>query len=264
MLLAAALLFSPGLKDDPAQLLATFTEEFILITPGEGGFPRTYSMGSDREGAPEKPVHEVSLAAPFRIGRFEVPQNLWEAVMGENPSRWKGRRNSVEQVSFDQAADFCLKVTDRLRSAKLIGPHQIVRLPSEAEWEYIARAGTTTRYSFGDDPTSLGEYAWFTQNAAGNDPPVGAKKANPWKLFDVHGYVWEWCQDVWHGSYEGAPRDGSAWTAGGEAGRRVMRGGSWKDSAEQLTSSIRRSEEAKFKDDAVGLRCVLTEPEKNR
>src|SRR5262249_19488033 len=110
-----------------------------------------------------------------------------------------------------------------------------------------------------DDAKDLDAYAWYTGNAAGNDPPVGAKKPNAWKLYDVHGYLWEWCADVWHDSYDGAPADGSAWTTGGDATRRVLRGGSWKDKPASLTSSFRRGEPKELKDDAVGLRCVLAE-----
>src|SRR5690606_4735501 len=115
----------------------------------------------------------------------------------------------------------------------------LVRLPTEAEWEYAARAGTTTSYSFGDDPMKLGDYAWFSGNAAGNDPPVGAKLPNPWGLYDMHGYLWEWCADVGHGNYAVAPTNGSAWTSGGDSTQRVIRGGSWKDPASTLRSAAR-------------------------
>lgn len=237
---AVLLLASPAQETD---VLKVFREEFVDIAPGK----------FLREGS------EVRIPTAFRIAKYEVPQNLWEAVMGANPSKWKGKRNSVEMVSFQDAADFCAKATARMRAAKLIEETQVIRLPSEAEWEYCARAGTSTAYSFGDDPKELDDYAWHTGNATGNDPPVGAKKPNAWKLYDVHGYLWEWCADVWHDTYEGAPADGSAWTAGGDASKRVLRGGSWKDKAAMLTSSYRRAAAAELKDDAVGLRCVLAE-----
>lgn len=251
--LPAILLLGQDPPPETAKLLKAFREEFVAITPGQKGFPAAFEMGS----ASERPVHKVTLADSFHVARYEVPQNLWEAVMGKNPSRWKGRRNSVEMLSWDEAVEFCKKVTELLRKSKLIGEDEGVRLPSEAEWEYVARAGTTTAYSFGDDPKDLGDFAWYTGNAAGNDPPVGAKKPNPWNLYDIHGYLWEWCADVWHETYEGAPADGSAWTEGGDPKRRVLRGGSWKDKAPLLTSSYRRAAAADLKDDAVGLRCVL-------
>jgi len=180
----------------------------------------------------EAPGREVAVGA-FQIGKYEVPQNLWASVMGGNPSRWTGKRNSVEMLSYDDAGRFCGKVTELLRAARLIEADQVVRLPTEAEWESAARAGTKTKYSFGDEAAELGAYGWFHGNAAGNDPPVGAKKPNPWGLYDVHGYLWEWC-------------DGH-----------VIRGGSWKDDADQLASSSRKEVAADLKDDAVGLRCVL-------
>ncbi|MEX0711608.1 MAG: SUMF1/EgtB/PvdO family nonheme iron enzyme [Pirellulales bacterium] len=242
------------------QLLRTFRDEFVSIAPGEGIFPARFTMGSDEGPEASRPAHPVAPARPFAMARYEVPQNLWESVMGSNPSRWKGPRNSVEMVSFNEAVDFCAKATQLMRQADLIGPGQVVRLPSEAEWEYAARAGTVTRYSFGDDPAMLGEHAWFTGNAAGNDPPVGAKKPNAWGLYDVHGYLWEWCADPWHDNYQEAPADGSVWSTGGDDARRVLRGGSWKDPAEMLTGAFRRPAARDHKDDAVGLRCVLVEP----
>jgi formylglycine-generating enzyme required for sulfatase activity len=249
----------PTEADVRLQLLRTFRDEFVSITPGEGDFPARFTMGSDAGPETSRPAHAVVPASRFAMARFEVPQNLWEAVMGGNPSRWKGPRNSVEMVSFDDAVDFCAKATRLMRQADLIGPGQVVRLPSEAEWEYAARAGTVTRYSFGDDAGMLGEHAWFTGNAAGNDPPVGAKKPNPWNLYDIHGYLWEWCGDPWHDNYQEAPADGSVWSAGGDDARRVLRGGSWKDPAEMLTSAFRRPEARGHKDAAVGLRCVLAD-----
>ncbi|HEV3027639.1 MAG TPA: formylglycine-generating enzyme family protein [Planctomycetota bacterium] len=219
----AVLLLAPAPAQEPAALLRTFREEFVPIPAG------TFQIGD----APGRPV---TLAA-FQIGKYEVPQNLWTSVMGQNPSRWTGKRNSVEMLSFDDAVGFCRKATELLRAAKLIEADQAVRLPTEAEWEYAARAGTKTKYSFGDDAKELDAYGWFHGNAAGNDPPVGAKKPNPWGLYDVHGYLWEWC-------------DGH-----------VIRGGSWKDDADALASSSRKEVAADLKDDAVGLRCVLA-PEK--
>ncbi|MBL9123551.1 MAG: formylglycine-generating enzyme family protein [Planctomycetaceae bacterium] len=244
---------------DPAerQLLETFRQEFIAITPGQGAFPQDFMQGRADGAEAERPPRRVRLTAPFAIARYEVPQNLWQGVMGSNPSRWQGPRNSVEMTSWHECQDFCRRATALLRREKLIEPDEEVRLPTEAEWEYCARAGTTTEYSFGDDVARLDEHAWHTGNAAGNDPPVGAKRPNAWGLYDVHGYLAEWCADDWHDDYTGAPVEASAWLGGGDAQRAPLRGGSWKDAAPALTSSHRRPADKDLRDDAVGLRCVL-------
>lgn len=244
---------------DQAALLKTFRGEFVEITPGQGKFPAKFTMGrTPGRSVAEQPAHDVTMSKSFFIAKYEVPQNLWQSVMGNNPSRWKGPRNSVEMLTHAEAIEFCRKATELLLAAKLIEADQVVRLPTEAEWEYCARAGTTTTYSFGDAVSDLGVYGWFTGNAAGNDPPVGAKKPNPWGLYDMHGYLWEWCADPWHANYEGAPTDGSVWSKDGDAKRFVVRSGSWKDPAESLSSSFRVGLPADKLDDAVGLRCVLS------
>ena len=231
--LLALAIFLADPTPQQVQLLRTFKDEFILITPGKGKFRTTFQLG-------DNPKAEMREA--FFVAKYEVPQNLWEAVMGSNPSRWKGPRNSVEMLSLVDAREFCAKATELMRSAGLINKTQVVQLPTEAEWEYAARAGTTSKYSFGHDESQLGDYGWFTGNAKGNDPPVGAKKPNPWGLFDVHGYLWEWTDE----------------RAAREPQTAVIRGGSWKDPAADLASGSRRVVERTLRDDAVGLRCVLT------
>jgi gluconolactonase len=205
---------------EQVKLLKVFREEFVAIAPRDGNLK------------------------PYSIAKYEVPQNLWQAVMGSNPSRWKGPRNSVEMLSLEEARRFCREATSLMQAAQLIGAGQTVRLPTEVEWEYAVRAGSTTKYSFGDDAARLGEYGWFNGNAAGNDPAVGAKKPNPWGLYDVHGYLWEWAE--------------STSPDARHATRGVVRGGSWKDKAEELVSGSRHVVDANLRDDAVGLRCVLS------
>jgi len=112
------------------------------------------------------------------------------------------------------------------------------RPPSEAEWEYACRAGTTTRYSFGDSESKLGDYAWYRENSGDKTHPVGKKNPNPYGLYDMHGNVYDWVQDKWHSNYNGAPTDGSAWGSGDGAGR-VIRGGSWNFNARYCRSSDR-------------------------
>lgn len=258
---AALLLASLGADPTPAQLelLKVFRSEFVPLTPGEGKFPAEFSVGRAQGGSDaERPVAKIKLSQPFAMAKYEVPQNLWEALMGGNPSRWKGKRNSVEMMTYDESVQFCQRATALMRAAKLIEADDEIRLPSEAEWEYAARAGTTTVYAFGDDVEQLGKYAWFTGNAAGNDPPVGAKEPNAWGLYDMHGYLWEFCADEWRATLEGIPQDGQARPVSGDApATRVLRSGSWKDKADSLTSTARRPAPAALRDDAVGLRCVL-------
>ncbi len=263
----AFVLAQDALSDRHVELLKTFASEFVEITPGKGQFPKSFKMGSENGAENEKPVREVTLKQDFAMAKYEVPQNLYQAVMGQNPSKWKGPRNSVELFDFNEATDFCKRITAQMRQAKLLGEDEVIRLPSEAEWEYCCRAGTTTRYSFGDEAqaegdvapkaTKLNAYGWHTGNAAGNDPPVGALKPNAWGLYDFHGYLWEFVADDWHDTYQGAPSDGAAWQSDArEPVLRVIRSGSWRERFEQLTSSARRAVPVGFKRDDLGLRCV--------
>ena len=257
----------PGEKPAPAQILKTFREEFVAITPGKGAFPQSFEMGSAEGNGSEQPRHTVRFDYEFQISKYEVPQNLYEAVMVKNPSVWGGPRNSVEMVTFRDAEAFCAKATRLLREAKLIAENEIVRLPSEAEWEYCCRAATSTAYYFGDEARAEGDqgvkasrldpFAWHTGNAAGNDPPVGALKPNAWGIYDMHGYLWEYVSDGWHADYRNAPRDGSSWQPNQRGLPRVIRGGSWRDSYKLLRSATRWSVPDHVRSDAIGFRCVL-------
>ena len=250
-----------------AEILKTFRDEFVPITPGRGKFPQSFEMGS-ADGAPsEQPRHPVQLASDFEMAKYEVPQNLYEAVTGKNPSVWGGPRNSVEMVTFRDAQAFCAKATLLLREADLIEKDEIIRLPSEAEWEYCCRAGTKSAYSFGESAQAendqgvkaavLDKYGWHTGNAAGNDPPVGALAPNAWGLYDMHGYLWEYVSDSWHPDYKKAPADGGSWEADRRDLPRVIRGGSWRDTFPLLQSSTRWSVPDHVRSDAIGFRCVL-------
>ena len=199
--------------------------KFIHIPAGE------FMMGSDEYGDGEIPVHEVNISKPFYLGTYPVTQCEWKMIMEDNPSEFKGDNLPVERVSWDDVQEFIRKLNAKEGTDKY-------RLPSEAEWEYAARSGTITRYSFGDDEGKLGEYAWYSSNSNCTTHPFGQKKPNSWGLYDMHGNVWEWVQDWYHSDYTGAPTDGSAWEKGGGSAR-VFRGGGWNGYARNCRSAIR-------------------------
>ncbi|MCI0392631.1 MAG: SUMF1/EgtB/PvdO family nonheme iron enzyme [Acidobacteria bacterium] len=200
--------------------------EMIYIAGGE------FSMGSnDYEN--EKPQHRVKLS-PFFIGKYQITQAQWKAVMGDNPSNWKGGDLPVEQVSWNDAVKFCEAISKRTGKT--------YRLPTEAEWEYACRAGSTTKCCFGDGEKSIGDYAWWYENSDGKIHPVGQKKPNAWGLYDMHGNVWEWCSD-WCGAgyYAECERQGAVADpqGPGTGSNRVNRGGGWGSSAVRCRSAVR-------------------------
>jgi formylglycine-generating enzyme required for sulfatase activity len=177
----------------------------------------TFTMGEGNETP-----HPVTLTKPFELGVYEVTQEQYEQVMKvPNRSKFKGPQNPVEKVSWDDAVEFCRKLSS-LPEEKAAG--YVYRLPTEAEWEYACRAGTQTAYNFGDSESELGDYAWYDKNAGGTTHPVGSKRPNAWGLYDMHGNVYEWCQD-WYGSYPSGSVTDPTGAASGSY--RVLRGGSW-------------------------------------
>ena len=199
--------------------------DLVLISPGK------FMMGSpagEKDRSNDETQHEVTLSKPFYIGKYAVTQEQYEKVMGANPSNFKGAKNPVETVSWDDAQDFCKKLS--ATSGKT------VRLPTEAEREYACRAGSTTAFCFGDNENGLADYAWYASNSDSKTHPVGEKKPNAWGLYDMHGNVFEWCQD-WYGDYPaGAATDpqGAAQGAG-----RVLRGGCWGVAPRYCRSAFR-------------------------
>jgi formylglycine-generating enzyme required for sulfatase activity len=176
----------------------------------------------------------VTISQVFYMGKYEVTQAQYQAVMGTNPSRFKDPDKPVEKVSRNDAVAFCQTL-----SAK---SGRSIRLPSEAEWEYACKAdkgNVDAKYYFGDDENQLASYAWYDVNSGSSTRTVGTRTGNSFGLFDIYGNVWEWCQDVWHSDYTGAPTNGSAWTAGGDQTLRVLRGGSWHFNAYYCRSSVR-------------------------
>ena len=200
----------------------TVTMELMLLRPGR------FRMGSDDTPA-AMPPHNVTLSKAFFLGRREVTQEQWQAIMGAAPRGATGPKHPVTHVSWDDCQAFLTEFNKRVRGPKY-------RLPTEAEWEYACRAGTTTTCSFGDDAAQAAAYAWCRHNAGGAPHRVGAKKPNPWGLFDMHGNVWEWCRD-WYGPYRAANQVDPSGPARGE--QRVLRGGSWANSAAVCSSACR-------------------------
>ncbi|MEP7338530.1 MAG: formylglycine-generating enzyme family protein, partial [Acidobacteriota bacterium] len=218
--------------------------EMVYVSGGE------FLMGSEVDSS-EQPIHRV-IISPFFIGKFQITQSQWQAVMGKNPSRLKGDKLPVESVSWNDAVEFC----QRLSSAKKTD--RAYRLPTEAEWEYACRSGSTDKYCFGNDEDLLEQYAWYDKNSGSTTHQVGEKKANDFGLYDMHGNVWEWCEDVWHTDYTDSPTDGSAWLSGGDSGFRVLRGGSWVNYGYFCRSSLRNSLRPGDRDFYMGFRVVVS------
>ncbi len=204
-----------------------------------------FVMGEDALG--RGPMREVQVA-PFYMGAYEVTQAQWQAVMGFNPSEYQDPRRPVEQVTWLEVQTF-LEELNRLEGTNKY------RLPSEAEWEYAARAGSQGRYFFGVETGWLSRYAWF--GATNGSRPVGSKRPNPWGLYDVYGNVWEWVQECWHDDYTGAPDDSRVW-GGGDCSQRTLRGGGWSNGADYLGSTVRGSYRPRFEDVNNGFRVVMT------
>jgi formylglycine-generating enzyme required for sulfatase activity len=218
--------------------------EFVLVPAG------TFMMGSDNGGDDEKPVHEAYISKPFYLGKYEVTQGQWQAIMGNNPSRFRGDANlPVEQITWEDVQAFISKLNVRENRITY-------RLPTEAEWEYAARAGTTADYSFGDDPRLLGEYAWYAENAERRTHPVGQKKANAWGLHDMHGNVWEWVQDWYSKPYAAGTVTDPQGPAAGAI--RVYRGGSWITHARNCRVSYRNDQAPGGRVVYVGFRLLRT------
>jgi len=217
--------------------------QFVNISSG------TFSMGTDGTGTDEGPKHSVTITNSFHMGRFEITQKQWKAVMGENPSSAEGDDLPVEQVSWQDLQGFITAINN------LDSQHNF-RLPSEAEWEYCARAGSSSDYHFGDGSDGLGDYCWYSSNSERATHPVGQKLPNLWGLFDMYGNVNEWCQDDYHDSYNGAPTDGTAW-GDGSAPFRVFRGGSSIDLSQHCRSAVRNGDTPDTRLAFLGLRLVM-------
>ncbi|MCZ6871983.1 MAG: formylglycine-generating enzyme family protein [bacterium] len=214
--------------------------EFVLIPSG------TFQMGAGNQESDELPLHQVTISRPFYLGKYEVTQGQWKAVMGNNRSFFAGDENlPVESVWWSDVNAFIKKLN------KMEG-QDTYRLPTEAEWEYAARAGSTSSYSFGNDPQQLKRYAWYKDNSGAKTHPVGQLQPNAWGLFDIHGNVWEWVQD-WYGRYTSqAVKDPQGPSMGTH---RMRRGGGWNNFAKACRTTNRYSVVG-FRDDFIGFRLL--------
>jgi formylglycine-generating enzyme required for sulfatase activity len=225
------------------KLTSNISLEMVYIPGG------TFAMGSPKgEGrTSEKPQHEVTVPS-FYMGKYPITQAQYQQVMSKNPSKFKGDDRPVEMVSWDDAVEFCQRLS------KQTGKEY--RLPSEAEWEYACRAGTTTAFHFGETITDkLANY----NNNVGKTTAVGKYPPNAFGLYDMHGNVWEWCQDNWHDNYKNAPTDGSAWLSR-ISNTKVLRGGSWSSSPSYCRSASRNDYNPDNRDYSLGLRVVCVAP----
>jgi len=216
--------------------------EFVRIQPG------MFTMGcsvADSQCFPDGiPAHQVTVTNRFEMGKYEVMQGQWQAVMGANPSTFKGDNLPVENVSWNDTQDFLGKL-----NARKDGYHY--RLPTEAEWEYVARAG-----SKGDYPGSLDAIGWYSENSGSKTHPTGQKQPNAWGLYDMVGNVWEWVQDWYDANYyKNSPSSDPVGPTSGTS--RVQRGGSWRGVSGGYTRvSDRLSSSPSYWDNYIGFRCV--------
>ena len=241
---------------------------WLEMTHLKGG---SFDMGSNDPDSDEKPVHPVSVE-PFSIGSYEVTNAQYRQFLSNSgydgtsdadddylkhfrhdPTMPTSDTCPVVYVSWKNAKAFCEWLSRKT------GRH--FRLPTEAEWEYACRARIESRYSFGDSVTRLGDYAWFDHNSNNHTHPVGRKRPNAFGLFEMHGNVWEWCEDDWHDNYHGAPRNGKAWVDAPRGSSRVFRGGSWTDGAWVCRSAFRYRNIPAYTDSNVGFRVALSDRE---
>jgi len=227
--------------------------EMVKIPAGE------YMMGSpntDKDAPPsEKPQHRVRITRSFYLGRYPVTQEQWKAVMGNNPSNVQDPKNPVDSVTWDDCQTFLVKL-----NAKAGGQDGKFALPTEAQWEYACRAGSTTRYCFGDSESQLGDYAWYEVNSAGRAHPVGEKKPNAWGLYDMHGSVWEWCQDWYDDAYYArSPTDDPT---GPISGLEAVVRGTGHNVAMGCRSALRSANKPGQTNSGQGLRVALIPAEK--
>lgn len=234
----------------PASVKHTFVDrlgmEFVLIPAGE------FTMGAE-EAPAVRPAHKVTIREPFYLGKYEVTQSQWMTIMNANPSQFRGDPLlPVENVSWEDAQEF-------IRQLNLKNGSDRYRLPTEAEWEYAARSCVNTAYGFGNDSNQLNRYAWYDENAEQRTHAVGLLLPNSWGLYDIHGNVWEWCQD-WYGDYPSSPVVDPQGPLNGAL--RVYRGGGWYRGVSPFYCQLisRQGARPYFRHPALGFRLAMTIP----
>ena len=234
------------LSNQTEQSLTLPHHEMILV---QGGSFRIGSRERELEKGNSHPLINISS---FYIGKYPVTQGLWKRVMPEkkNPSHFQGSDRPVENVSWYDAQDF-------IRSLNAL-TNQNYRLLSESEWEYAARGGQKSEGYLYAGGNKLKDVGWYNDNSYGETKPVGLKYPNELGLFDMSGNVWEWVEDQWHGNYDGAPKDGSAWVDHEEGARRVIRGGSWGNSPRLCRVTVRNDSAPTGRDGDLGFRLGLS------
>ncbi len=246
---------SPAVAQQLKEITNSIGMKLVLIHAG------SFTMGSPVSEAGrqdnEKP-QEVTISKSFYLGVYEVNQDEFEKVTGENLSSFKGIKHPVETVSWDDAVSFCKKLSE---SSEEKQAGREYRLPTEAEWEYACRATSTTSYCFGDSAESLEEYGWIGENSETITRLVGKKKPNRWGLYDMHGNVSEWCQD-WHAAYRLRDAIDPSGPKRGEGERRISRGGSWNADPASCRSACRNSYDPSCRFLNIGFRVAMSLPAK--
>jgi len=232
-----------GIADD-SRSLADLSLKLIWIAPG------SFAMGNEQGESDEKPVTQVRISRGFWLGQTEVTQAQWREIMGGNPAHFQGDEMPVEAVNWNEVMAFCEKLTLRESAAGRLPAGFVYTLPSEAQWEYACRAGAT-----GNQASDLQVMAWYMVNSGSTTKPVGQKTANAWGLYDMHGNVWEWCLD-WYGNYRGGSVSDPKGAVSGTY--RVMRGGSWNNSANYCRSGLRLRDEPVYRRNYLGFRVALS------
>ena len=229
--------------DGPSEPPKTIPElglELVRMPPG------TFTMGEKGTAS----AHSVTLTRPYWMGATEVTQGQWKVIMGNNPSVFKGDSLPVENLIWNDAMEFCRRLTGREQDAGRLPAGYVYDLPTEAQWEYACKAGGSV-----DPPGSLGAAAWFSANSGAMTHPVATRQANPWGLCDMRGNVWEWCLDWYDDQVEGAAANDPTGPASGSL--RVLRGGGWDDPPEFCRAAFRAGGNPAGRKDDLGFRVAL-------